>query len=53
MTTLTVPETEIELRWRKWMERGAEGDRRTAKHMRGMLMLIAAVFLLFAIVQLN
>ena len=40
-----VADPEAELRWRKWQARGAEGDRRTAKRMRGLVMLIAVAFL--------
>ena len=40
----TVADPEAELRWRNWQARGAEGDRRTAKRMRGLMILIAAVF---------
>jgi hypothetical protein len=43
---------EAELRWRNWQARGAEGDRRTAKRMRGLMMLIVAAFLVWFVVQL-
>jgi hypothetical protein len=45
----TVADPEAELRWRNWQTRGAEGDRRTATRMRGVMMLIAAAFVWFAI----
>jgi hypothetical protein len=48
----TVADPEAELRWRKWQARGAEGDRRTAKRMRGLMILIAAAFLVWFVVQL-
>jgi len=47
-----VAETEAELRWRNWQARGAEGDRQTAKRMRGLMILIAAVFAVWFVVQL-
>ena len=47
-----VADPEAELRWRKWQARGAEGDRRTAKRMRGLMILIAAAFLVWCVVQL-
>ena len=47
-----VAETEAELRWRNWQARGAEGDRRTATRMRGLMILIAAVFVMWFVVQL-
>jgi len=45
-----VPGTEAEIRWRNWEARGAEGDRRTAKRMRALMLLIAAGFLVWAVV---
>ena len=47
-----VADPEAELRWRKWQARGAEGDRRTAKRMRGLMILVAAAFLVWFVVQL-
>ena len=47
-----VADPEAELRWRKWQARGAEGDRRTAKRMRGLMILIAAALLVWFVVQL-
>ena len=43
MTTrlATVPEFDADVRWREWKARGAESDRRTAKRM-GRLMLVLA-----------
>ena len=46
-----VPETEAEIRWRNWEARGAEGDRRMAKRMRALMLLIAAGFVVWAVVQ--
>ena len=43
---------EAELRWRNWQARGAEGERRTAKRMRGLMILIAAVFIVWFVVRL-
>ena len=42
---------EAELRWRTWQARGVEGDRRTAKRMRGLMILIAAAFLVSFVAQ--
>ena len=47
-----VADPEAELRWRNWQARGAEGDRRTAKRMRGLAVLIAAAFLVWFVLQL-
>ena len=47
-----VAEPEAELRWRNWQARGAEGDRRMATRMRGLMILIAAVFVMWFVVQL-
>ena len=47
-----VADPEAELRWRNWQARGAEGDRQTAKRMRGLMILIAAVFAVWFVVQL-
>ena len=48
----TVADAEAQLRWRNWQARGAEGDRRTAKKRRGLMMVIAAGFLVLFAVQL-
>jgi hypothetical protein len=45
-------DSEADVRWRNWQARGAEGDRRTAKRMRGLLVLIAAGFVAWFVVQL-
>jgi hypothetical protein len=47
-----VADPEAELRWRNWQARGAQGDRRTAKRMRGLMILIVAAFLAWFVVQL-
>jgi hypothetical protein len=47
-----VADTEAERRWRNWQARGAKADRRTAKSMRGLMILIAAAFLVWSVVQL-
>jgi hypothetical protein len=39
----TVPDADGELRWREWQARGAESDRRTARRMWTVMLLIAAV----------
>jgi hypothetical protein len=46
-----VADPEAELRWRNWRARGAEDDRRTAKRMRGLMILIAAAILVWFVVQ--
>ena len=48
----TVAHTEADIRWRNWQARGAEGDRRTAKRMRGLMLVIAAGLLMWFVVQL-
>jgi len=54
MTTqvATVPDAEADLRWQKWQARGIEGDRRTAKRMRQLMLLIAAALLAWFAVEL-
>jgi hypothetical protein len=46
-----IADAEAELRWRNWRARGAEDDRRTTKRMRVLMMLIAAGFLVWLVVQ--
>src|SRR6202007_2171681 len=41
---MNTPDADSEARWRTWQARGAANDRRTAKMMRGLMMLIAAGF---------
>ncbi len=44
-----VADPEAELRWRNWQARGLEDDRRTAKKMRGvMVVMVAALLAWFA-----
>ena len=45
MTTqpATVLESDADVRWRKWEARGAKGDRRLAKRMRRLMLVVAAV----------
>ena len=47
-----VPDVEAELRWRAWQARAAESDRRTAKRMRGLILLVAAGLVGSFVVQL-
>lgn len=47
-----VAHSEAELRWRNWQARGAEGDRRTARRMRSLMILLAAGFVVWFVVQL-
>lgn len=47
-----VADTEADVRWRNWQARGAEGDRRTTKRIRGLMLLIAAGLLVWFVVQL-
>jgi hypothetical protein len=48
MTTLaaTVPEREAELRWREWQARGERNDRRSAKMMRIVFLLLATAIVI-------
>jgi hypothetical protein len=48
----TVLDVEGDLRWREWQARGAEGDRRTARRMRTVVLLIAAVLVMWLTVLL-
>jgi len=48
-----VTDPDADIRWRNWQARGAEDDRRTAKRMRGVMMLIAAAVVVWFVVQLT
>ena len=48
----TVADTEADIRSRNWQARGAEGDRRTATRMRGLMLVIVAGLLMWFVVQL-
>src|SRR5919106_558485 len=48
-----VVDTEADIRWRDWQARGAEGDRRTARRMRGLMLVIVAGLLMWFVVQLT
>ena len=52
MDQAAVPDAEAEIRWRSWQARGVESDRLTTKRMRGLMLLIAAGFLVLFVVQL-
>ena len=41
MTSQSVPESEAEIRWRKWLGRGAKRERRTTKRMTALMLVIA------------
>ena len=45
MTTpvATVLESDADVRWRQWEARGARNDRRLAKRMRRLMLVVAAV----------
>lgn len=45
------PDTDAAARWRKWQARGAEEDRRMTKRMRGLMLLVAAGFVVWAVLQ--
>ena len=47
-----VANTEADIRWRNWQARGARADRRTAKRMRGLMILLAAALFVSFLVQL-
>ena len=49
---VVVADPEADLRWRNWQARGAEGDRRTAKRMRALMVLIVAALLVWMVVRL-
>ena len=52
MGLAAVPDAEAEIRWRNWKTRGVESDRLTTKRMRGLMLLLAAGFLVLFVVQL-
>jgi hypothetical protein len=41
MTSQSAPDAAADVRWRDWLARGAENDRRTTKRMTGLMLLIA------------
>ncbi len=48
-----VADTEAaDIRWRNWQARGAEGDRRTAKRMRRLMLVAVVGLLMWFVVQL-
>lgn len=48
----TVLDAEGDLRWRQWQARGAASDRRSARRMRTVMLLIAAVLIAWLTVLL-
>jgi hypothetical protein len=44
--------TEADIRWRNWQARGAEGDRRTAKRMRRLMLVLVGGLLMWFVIQL-
>lgn len=46
MTTQTavISELEADSRWRDWLARGAASDRRTARRMRYVMLIVVAAF---------
>ena len=50
---VTVGGREAQILWRNWQARGAEGDRRTARRMRGLMILIVAILIVWFAVQLT
>ena len=48
----TVLDADGELRWREWQARGAKSDRRTARRMWTVMLLIAAVLVIWLTVLL-
>ncbi|HTI36432.1 MAG TPA: hypothetical protein VL484_02640 [Vicinamibacterales bacterium] len=51
--TAIAADPDADLRWRNWQARGAEDDRRTAKRMRALAILIGAALLGWFVVQLT
>ena len=47
-----VRDAEAEIRWRNWQERGEKADRRTAKRMHALTILVGVAFLVWLIVRL-
>ena len=50
--TAIAADTDADIRWRNWQMQAAEGDRLTAKRMRGLALLVAAGLLVWLAVQL-
>ena len=44
--------TEADIRWRNWQARGAEGDRRTAKRMRRLMLVLVGGVLMWFVIEL-
>lgn len=55
MTTPTTmaADHEADVRWQDWLARGAARERRSAIHVRGLMVVIVAAVILLAIVQLT
>jgi hypothetical protein len=54
MTSLVaiLPDPKADIRWRNWQARGAESDRRTAKRMRRLMLVLATALAVSLLVQL-
>jgi hypothetical protein len=48
----TLPDATAQLRWDEWKARGAEVDRRTAKRMRILILVVGAALASWFAVQL-
>ena len=51
--TAVITDVDADIRWRGWQARGAASDRRTAKRMRQMMLLIVAALIVWFVVQLT
>jgi hypothetical protein len=51
MTTQVATAPDAELRWREWQARGAESDRRTARRMPRLLLLVAVGIFVWFVIQ--
>jgi hypothetical protein len=48
----TLPDSDADIRWRNWQARGAANDRRTARRMRELMLMIVAALVVWFVVQL-
>ena len=54
MTTLVaiVADSEADIRWRNWLARGVESDRRTRTRMRGLMLVTVIALAVWLFVRL-
>jgi hypothetical protein len=51
--TAVMSDADQDIRWREWTAKGAANDRRTAKNMRIVMLLIVVALLAWSYIQLT